>query len=167
MSMIDGILLEFGQECAGTRKTLVRLPEAELGWKPHEKSMTMGRLACHIAETPGWVEPIIKQDEMNFKMSEYKPLDLQTPKEIVARFDENVASAQKLLQGVSDAKLMLPWKFMTDDKDVFTLPRVAVLRMMILNHTVHHRGQLTVYLRMKGVPLPALYGPSADEEMPK
>jgi len=167
MAIIDAILLEFAQECAGTRKLLVRLPAAELKWKPHEKSMTMGILACHLAETPSWVDPIIKQDEMDFKMSEFKPLDLKTPKEIVERFDANVAAAQKTMQGVSDAKLMLPWKFKADGQEVFTLPRIAVLRMMILNHSVHHRGQLTVYLRLKDVPLPALYGPSADEEMMK
>ena len=165
MAIIDGVLQEFAHECAGTRKVLERLPEGELGWKPHAKSMTMGVLACHLAETPSWVEPIIKQDELDFKMSAFKPLDLKSVKEIVERFDANVTAAQKVMQGVADAKLMLPWTFKADGQQVFTMPRNAVLRSMILNHTVHHRGQLTVYLRIKDVPLPALYGPSADEQM--
>jgi uncharacterized damage-inducible protein DinB len=165
MAIIDGILQEFVHESAGTRKTLERLPESELGWKPHPKSMTMGVLACHLAETPSFVEAILKKDELNFKMSEYKPADLKTVKEIVARFDANVAKAKKVMKGVADATLMLPWTLKGDGKVVFSMPRIAALRAMVLNHSVHHRGQLTVYLRLKDVPLPGLYGPSADEQM--
>lgn len=165
MAIIDGILQEFAHEAAGTRKVLERLPESELGWKPHAKSMTMGVLASHLAETPSWVEPIINQDEMSFSTIGYKPLDLKKVSEIVKRFDANVAEAQKVLKGVTDAKLMLPWTLKIDGKAAFTMPRVAVLRAMILSHSIHHRGQLTVYLRLKDVPLPGLYGPSADEPM--
>lgn len=165
MSIMDGILQEFNQECVGTRKVLERLPEKELGWKPHAKSMTMGVLACHVAETPSWVESIVKEDELDFNMADYKPLDLKKVSEILKRFDTNVKAAKKAMQGVADAKLLLPWTLKGNGQVLFTMPRVAVLRAMILNHTVHHRGQLTVYLRMKDVPLPALYGPSADEQM--
>lgn len=165
MAIIDGILQEFVHEAAGTRKVLERLPESELGWKPHAKSMTMGVLASHLSETPSWVEPIINQAEMNFSTVGYVSLDLKKVSEIVERLDANVAAAQKSLQGTTNAKLLLPWTLKVDGKVIFTMPRVAVLRSMVLNHSVHHRGQLTVYLRLKDVPVPGLYGPSADEPM--
>jgi uncharacterized damage-inducible protein DinB len=141
------------------------VPDADLGWRPHPKSMTFGMLACHLAETPGLTEPIIRQDELNFDLSKLKPLDLKKAADILKVFDEGAAAAVKVLKGVSDEKLMTPWTLKVNGNVVFTLPRIAAIRTMILNHSCHHRGQMSVYLRLRNIAVPGVYGPSADEGM--
>ena len=163
MKIIEPIQLEFSHETALTRKMLGRAPEAHFAWKPHTKSMTLGRLAGHIAEIPGWVSHILTTEEMVIDMDKYKPFEPATLSDLLKVFDANVASAAECMKGRSDAILNATWRLKVGDRVVFELPRVAVIRLMVLNHMIHHRGQLSVYLRLRDVPVPATYGPSADE----
>jgi uncharacterized damage-inducible protein DinB len=165
MSLIDPLREEFVHEMKVTRVHLERVPEDKFGWAPHPKSMTLGRLASHIAESPGWAEPTIGLDELAFNSGEFEMVDLKTPPEVLSLFDENVAKAADAMEGVSDEKLGAIWRMKMDGRTVIEMPRIQVLRSMILNHTIHHRGQLTVYLRLNGVPVPSSYGPTADEQM--
>ncbi|MBI4558657.1 MAG: DinB family protein [Candidatus Hydrogenedentes bacterium] len=163
MGMIDAIAQEFGYEAGLTRKMLDRVPEDKLGWKPHEKSMSLGRLAGHIAEIPGYMVVTLSTDELVIDPKSYKPEVATSRSGLLAGFDRRVAEAKSVMEGQTNDHLMLPWRLKMGDRVVFELPRVAVIRSMVLNHTVHHRGQLSVYLRLQGVPVPAIYGPSADE----
>jgi uncharacterized damage-inducible protein DinB len=163
VSIIQGILAEFNTENVNTRKMLERVPEAKLGWKPHEKSMTFGRLAAHIAEIPCWIGPILKLDELVFDPETFKPTEFKTVAELLVEFDRRILEAEDTMRNQSDDHLMQTWRLRSKDHVFFEMPRVAVLRGMILNHSVHHRGQLSVYLRLNDVPLPAIYGPSADD----
>lgn len=163
MNIIDAMIKELQQESIATRKVLERVPEDKFGWKPHEKSMTLGRLASHTAEMPQWAGMILNADEFVFNPAEYAPWTAESSKQLLDTFDKQLAAAVDLMQGVSNERLMQPWKFKKVDVVILELPRVAVLRTMILNHTVHHRGQLTVYLRLLDVPVPSVYGPSADD----
>ncbi|MGA2580641.1 MAG: DinB family protein [Bryobacteraceae bacterium] len=167
MPMNQALLTEFDHEMANTRKALARVPEDKFGWKPHEKSMTLGRLATHIAEMPGWVSTTLESESFDFAppgAPAYQPKTAGSRAEILELFDKNAAAARTALSGASDAQLMVPWTLLAGGKAVFSMPRVAVLRSMVMNHTIHHRGQLVVYLRLNDVPVPALYGPSADEQ---
>ena len=147
---------------AGTRKSLERVPEGKTEWQPHPKSMTLGRLAGHLAELPNWAVETMKRDELSLD-GQYTPFISSSPKELLAKFDANVAEARALIQSASDADLMKPWTLKVRGQTAFTMPKIAVLRGMVMNHIIHHRGQLTVYLRLNDVPVPSLYGPSADE----
>jgi uncharacterized damage-inducible protein DinB len=162
MAISEAILPEFDQEMANTRKTLERVPENKLGWKPHEKSSTMGGLATHLATINGWAESIVTQDSFDVSNAP-PPASLKSRDEILAAFDKDTASARKAIAGASDGDLMKPWSLLSSGKTILTLPRVAVLRSFILNHGIHHRAQLGVYLRLNDIPVPAVYGPSADE----
>jgi uncharacterized damage-inducible protein DinB len=162
MSISQGLLPEFDQEMAGTRKSLERVPEGKTEWQPHPKSMTLGRLAGHLAELPTWVVETMKRDELSLD-GQYTPFISSSPKELLAMFDAKVAEARALIASASDADFMKPWTLKVRGQTAFTMPKVAVLRGMVMNHIIHHRGQLTVYLRLNDVPVPALYGPSADE----
>ncbi len=162
MPFTDALLPEFDHEMATTRKLLERLPEARLGWAPHQKSMSMARLATHLSEIPQWGLHIICEDEIDLT-GEYEPHDEPSVAAILARFDKSVAECRKAMAGKSDGELMAAWTFKVQGKAMFTMPRVAVMRGMLFNHMVHHRGQLSVYLRLNDVPLPAMYGPTADE----
>ena len=162
MSISQGLLPEFDQEMAGTRKSLERVPEGKTEWQPHPKSMTLGRLAGHLAELPNWVVETIKRDELSLD-GQYTPFISSSPKELLAMFDAKVAEARALIASASDADLMKPWTLKVRGQTAFTMPKIAVLRGMVMNHIIHHRGQLTVYLRLNDVPVPSLYGPSADE----
>ena len=164
MNMIDGILIELSYEAANARKMLGRVPADRLAWKPHEKSMTLGRLASHIVDSLGWVQTILEQEELVIDMEGYTPSEFGSAPELLEAFDERLAEAKAAMQGQSDEYLMRSWRLRSGDRVFFELPRVAVLRSMVLSHIVHHRGQLSVYLRLLDVPLPAVYGPSADEE---
>jgi uncharacterized damage-inducible protein DinB len=162
MAFTDALLPEFDHEMATTRKLLERLPEARLGWKPHQRSMSLGRLATHLAEIPRWSKHFICEDEIDLK-GDYQPNEERSVAAILSLFDTSVAESRKMIAGRSDAELMAPWTFKAHGKTMFTMPRAAVMRSMLFNHMVHHRGQLSVYLRLNDVPLPAMYGPTADE----
>lgn len=167
MTLSEGLLPEFDQEMANTKKTLERVPIEKPGWKPHEKSMTLGRLAQHVAELPGWAVFTIQQDSLDIAppgAPPYQPPPLPTSRQaLLELFDKNMNAAREAIAGASDEHLMRPWTLLFGGRTVFTLPRVSVLRTSVMNHSIHHRAQLGVYLRLNDVPVPALYGPSADE----
>ena len=151
---------------ANTRKTLERIPEDKFGWKPHEKSMTLGRLSGHIAELPGWVAFTINQDSLDIAPVGAPPQQGVTAKsrqEALDMFDAKVAEARAAIAGASDEQLMKPWTLLSGGKSIMTMPKIAVLRGFVMNHTIHHRAQLGVYLRLNDIPVPSIYGPSADE----
>jgi uncharacterized damage-inducible protein DinB len=166
MPLSHSLLPEFDQEAGHTRKTLERVPDDKLSWKPHEKSMTMGRLAAHLAEIPTWAVATIERDSIDIAPIEgppYQPPAADSRQAILALFEQNLAAARAAIAKCSDERFMQRWTLLAGGKQIFTLPRIAVIRSMIMNHAVHHRAQLGVYLRMNDVPLPAIYGPSADE----
>jgi uncharacterized damage-inducible protein DinB len=161
MSISAALLPEFDHEMATTRTTLERVPDDKLGWKPHEKSMTLGRLASHLAEAPGWGVVGLTTDSMD--MSNYKPWEGKSRAEILATFDKNVAAARSAIEAAADATYMANWSLTMGGQAIMTMPKIAVVRTFMMNHLIHHRGQYSVYLRMTGVPVPSIYGPSADE----
>jgi uncharacterized damage-inducible protein DinB len=162
MGLGQALLPEFDQEMANTRKTLERVPEDKLGWKPHEKSGTMGWLANHLATIPRLAVFAIEQDSVDVaKMP--RPAPVNSRRELLETFDKHAAAARAAIAGASDERLLKPWSLFFGEKTIFTLPRVAVLRSFFMNHSIHHRAQLGVYLRLNNVPVPAIYGPSADE----
>ena len=166
MSLSATLLPEFDQEMASTRKTLERIPMEKPDWKPHEKSMAMGPLAIHVATIPDWAAVTIAQDSLDFMPEDgqpYQPPKLSTQKELLEAFDQGVVKARAAIAGASDEHLAKPWTLLAGGKVIFTMPRAAVLRSMVLNHLIHHRAQLGVYLRLNGIAVPAIYGPSADE----
>jgi uncharacterized damage-inducible protein DinB len=166
MPLSQALLPEFDNEMANTRKTLERVPEKKFGWKPHEKSMPLGRLASHLAEIPGWVPVTLKEASIDVNPpggQQMKPADLASRKEILDLFDKNVAAARDAISAASDDQWMQSWSLLNSGNTVFTLPKVAVLRGFVMSHSIHHRAQLGVYLRLNDVPVPSIYGPSADE----
>lgn len=166
MTIADALLPEFDRETGLTRRLLERVPDGQFAWQPHPKSMTLGRLAEHLAELPTWARMTILEGGID--MATGRP-DGYTPPAtraaVLAMFDDNVRGARAALAGRSDGELMAPWTLRAQGKEVFTMPKIAVLRSFVMNHLVHHRGQLTVYLRMQDVPIPSIYGPSGDEAM--
>jgi uncharacterized damage-inducible protein DinB len=165
MNMIDPVLAELAYEAATTRRLLDRVPEGHLAWKPHEKSMTLGRLATHIAEIPGWVGSIVETDEFDVGAGGYVPPTVDHVPEIVAMFDRNVAAATEALKRQSNDRLLAKWQLKRKGQLVVEMPRMGMIRSLLMNHLIHHRGQLSVYLRLQNVPLPSIYGPTADEPM--
>jgi len=166
MAIRDSLLPEFQHEMETTRKTLERVPEDKTSWKPHDSSMPMGRLAGHIAEMVGFVASTFQGDSFDFAPpggKRMEPTSMTSREQLLGIFDKNVASATAALSKASDEELMKTWTLMNGGKTFFAMPRIAVLRSMILNHIIHHRGQLSVYLRMNKVPVPSIYGPSGDE----
>jgi len=165
MPLKDALLPEFDHEMGNTRKSLERVPEDKLTWKPHEKSGTMGWLASHIADIPGWVPAAISQDSIDIAPEGQHPTPAQAASraEVLDKFDKNIAAARKALAGAEDRVLMQPWSLLATGKVIFTMPKIAVLRGFVMSHSIHHRAQLGVYLRLNDVPVPAIYGPSADE----
>ena len=161
----QSLLPEFDHEMANTRKTLERVPEDKLEWKPDPKSMTMGRLAGHIAEMPGWGAFTVSQAEMDLAAGGHQQPTVATSRgQLLAEFDKNVAASRAAIAGASDATLMEPWSLKNGSQVLLTMPKIGVIRTFVMNHIIHHRAQLTVYYRLNGVPVPALYGPSADEQ---
>lgn len=163
MSLSEPIAAEISREAATTRRMLERVPQDRLGWKPHEKSMTLGRLAGHIAELPSLVAATLTLDELDFAAGNFQPFAPSSVSELLEKFDENVAGAVEILKDQTDEHLLKTWRLRRGEQVFFELPRVAVLRSMALNHVIHHRGQLSVYLRLLDVPLPSVYGPTADD----
>ena len=163
MPLNDALLAVFDHELQNTRRTLERVPEGKSDWKPHPKSMALGYLAGHLAELAGWGAVTMETTEFDMASVPYQPFTMTSREVLLAKFDENSAKLRAALGKATDTDLMIPWSLKRGSEVIFSLPRVAALRSMILNHIIHHRGQLTVYLRLNDVPVPALYGPSADE----
>jgi uncharacterized damage-inducible protein DinB len=166
MSIAQSILPEFDHEMANTRKVLERVPEDRVSWKPHERSTSLGDLAVHLANLPVWTGIALKRAEVDVKVPESMPArrTFTTRAAMLESFDRNVADARKAIEAAGDAVMMEPWTLKNGGEVVLSLPKAAVLRSFVMNHSVHHRGQMTVYLRMNDVPLPAIYGNSADEQ---
>lgn len=163
MPLNEALIAELQMEAASTRKMLERVPEESSSWKPHEKSMTLGRLAQHLAEIPMWVSVTVDQDELDFAKEKYESKESTTNELLLKTFDENLSSALECLKNASDEKLMGNWTMRSGETVYFSMPKISVLRSFVLSHLIHHRGQLSVYLRMLDVPLPQVYGPTADE----
>jgi len=166
MAMRDGFLNEFDHEMTTTRKMLERVPEDKADWKPHSTSMPMGRLAGHIPEMIGFGAQTFQGDSFDFRAPGApppQPTVMTSRKQLLELFDKNAAAMREAVSKASDEDLLKTWTLLAGGNTIFSLPRIAVLRTMILNHVIHHRGQLSVYLRMNHVPIPSIYGPSADE----
>jgi len=167
MSISQAMLPEFDIEMSHTRKLLALVPEDKLDWRAHEKSMTLRDIATHLAKLPAWTMATISQDELDVAPKEPDPFLNVSPVASVAEalknFDGNVAQAHDTLEGASDETMMSGWTLLSGGEKVFTMPKVAVMRSFVISHIIHHRAQLGVYLRMCDIPLPAIYGNSADE----
>lgn len=161
MNMARALSAEFEHECRATRAMLERIPQESYGWRPHEKSMTMSRLASHIAEIPGYAGSVVRDKELDF--AGYVPPDAATRDELLSLFDSSRLTFVDALDGATDQELLEHWVLRSADHVIVDLPKVAALRGFVLSHLIHHRGQLTVYLRLQGVPVPGAYGPTADE----
>jgi uncharacterized damage-inducible protein DinB len=166
MSISEALLPEFDQEMANTRKTLERVPMDKPDWKPHEKSMAMGHLAIHLANLPHWTTETIAKDSLDIAPPDGAAFETEkasSQEELLAIFDKNVAAARAAIEGVSDESLAKSWSLLSGGQTILTMPKIAVIRTFVMNHSIHHRAQLGVYLRLNDLPVPALYGPSADE----
>ena len=167
MGIGQSMLPEFDHEMANTRKTLERVPDDKFAWKPHEKSFSMGTLATHVSNLPTWTNVTIDLDE--FDMSPggvpMKTPECHTRQELLDAFDANVTKARESLATISDEQIFQSWKLLAAGNEVLSMPRIAVLRSFVMNHLIHHRAQLGVYLRLNDIPVPSIYGPSADEQM--
>ncbi|MPY90954.1 MAG: DinB family protein [Luteitalea sp.] len=155
------MLQELEEEAKTTRRVLERVPDNQLGWRPHEKARTLGELALHIANVPGGVAELASQSPA--QAPQFTDPSPKSASELIPALDKSIAKAKNVLAGMDDAALTATWRLMQGERELFAVPRVAFLRSVMLNHWYHHRGQLTVYLRALGVPIPSIYGPSADE----
>jgi len=163
MMLNQALINELQLEAANTRKMLEVVPADKFDWKPHEKSMTLRRLAVHVAELANWPEVIVNRDELDLANMDYKPSPITTTEELLDLHEKSVERSVAVLREADDAKLMESWTLRKGDHVMFQLPKVAVLRGMCYNHTYHHRGQLSVFLRLLDVKVPGMYGPSADD----
>lgn len=163
----QSLLPEFDQEMKVTRKVLERVPFEHAEYQPHEKSMSMAKLASHIADMTGWLTATIQHDDLDLAPPDgpkWEPFAATSSEQLLSAFDANAAAARAALAGCSDEAMMATWSLKMGGAALMSMPRIACIRGMILNHIIHHRGQLSVYLRLKDVPVPAIYGPSADEQ---
>jgi uncharacterized damage-inducible protein DinB len=161
MSLAESLLMEFDQEAQTTKRVLERIPDDKLAWKPHPKSFSLGQLALHIAAGPGQIVAAAAQDAAeapNFSQPEAK-----SRQEVLETYSKSMASARATLKSMDDARLVSTWSVTRNGKPIMEMPRIAFLRSILMNHSYHHRGQLSVYLRILDVPVPSIYGPSADE----
>jgi uncharacterized damage-inducible protein DinB len=161
MALIDGLLQELEMEAQTTRRVLERVPENQLTWRPHEKARTLGQLALHVATVPGGVAEIAVQSQM--QAPQFTDPNPATAAELIPALDASIARAKTLLGDMDDATVTAMWTMKQGERELFSIPRIALLRSIMLNHWYHHRGQLSVYLRELDVPIPSIYGPSADE----
>jgi uncharacterized damage-inducible protein DinB len=161
MAIADAMLMEMDMEEKTTQRVLERVPESKLSWKPHPKAYSLGQLAMHIAIAPGRIATAANEDSYEF--APQPPPEPKTRQEIMAAFAESNAKAKQLVKGFSDARMGATWTLTKNGKAVMSVPRVAFLRSIMMNHIYHHRGQLSVYIKLLDVPVPSIYGPSADE----
>lgn len=167
MSIAQGLLGEWEHEMVATRKCLERVPADKMDYQPHEKSFSLGELANHIATIPLWGQTTATSNQFDFNPpggEMWQPPKTATPEELVAVLEQGSDAFKAALAGLTDEQMMQPWSLLNSGTAMFTMPRIQVLRGFIFNHLVHHRGQLTVYLRLLGIPVPSVYGPSADEQ---
>lgn len=162
MALIDGMLMELEEEAQTTRRVFERVPNDHLAWRPHKKARTLGQLALHVATVPGGVAQLASSSPAQAPQFADDPSPTSAS-ELIPALDQSIANAKRVLGGMDDAALLATWRLMHGERELFAIPRVSFLRSIMLNHWYHHRGQLTVYLRQLGVPLPSIYGPSADE----
>lgn len=162
MKLVDPILMELDQEAAATRRVLERVPEAKLSWRPHSKSMSLGQLALHVATTPGNVAALASGDGMD-SPPKFVQEEAKSGADLLTALDASLGKARELVGAMDDARALSTWSMSNGGQVIMAMPRIAMLRAIMLNHWYHHRGQLTVYLRMLDVPLPSVYGPTADE----
>ena len=156
------LLPEFNQEMTSTRKMLERVPDGQFDWKPHPKSMALGRLASHVAELPSWATMTINTEKLELT-PDFKPFSAGSTAELVSTLDKYAEEARTAIAGATDEALAVNWSLVFNGHTVMTMPRSAVLRSVVMNHLIHHRAQLSVYLRLLNVEIPGMYGPSADE----
>ncbi len=161
MRIVDSILMELDQEGQTTKRVFDRIPNDKLSWKPHPKSFSLGQLGLHIAAAPGNVASLAAQDIV--EAPTFSQLEAKSRQEIVETFSKSLESAKDTLNKMDDARLMAPWTLTKDGKVLMSIPRIGFIRSVLMNHLYHHRGQLSVYLRILEVPVPSIYGPSADE----
>jgi uncharacterized damage-inducible protein DinB len=162
-TIASAYIAELEQEAATTRKCLERIPADKFDWKPHEKSMAFGRLAAHVAEMFGWTPATLQQPELDFAKMDYKPFEPETTEQLVEYLDKNVAEAIDVLRNTTDDVFMEDWTMRNGETVYFTMPKIAVMRAFVMSHIIHHRGQVSVYLRLNDIAVPSIYGPSADE----
>lgn len=163
MNLNEALVAELQHEASSTRRMLERVPTEKLGWKPHEKSMSLARLSSHVAHLPFLTEMIMRADEMDFMNTPYKLTEATDNAGLLQLFDTTLATAVDALKSADDERLRGQWTLRRAEHVIFQLPRIAAYRTMVVNHFIHHRGQLSVYLRLLDVPVPGMYGPSADE----
>ncbi len=161
MPAIEALLAELEQEAHTTRRVLERVPADRLGWKPHDRSMSLGQLALHVARVPGAIAEIVQQSP--FPVPKFEQPSATSVAELIPALDQSVAKAREILGTMNDESLGKTWRMVDGDKEIMALPVGVVLRSIMLNHWYHHRGQLSVYLRQVGASVPSIYGPSADE----
>lgn len=162
MAMTEALVQEIDQEAATTRRVLERVPADRLGWRPHPKSMSLGQLALHIAQSPGFIANMALEDTTTFH-GPRQPAQATSTEEVLAAHDASVANTKEVLRKLGDAGLQKQWQATAGGATLFAMPKIALFRSIVLNHWYHHRGQLSVYLRLLDVPVPSIYGPSADE----
>jgi len=161
----ESLVAEFDHEMAVTRSVLERIPEGAFSWKPHEKSFSLGALATHLAQLPHWGCQILDREIYDVTTASGGAAEEATLAAVLRTFDDHVAEVRRALTTRSDPELLVPWALKRGSHTVLSMPRIAALRRFLLHHVIHHRGQLTVYLRLQGVALPPIYGPTADERM--
>jgi uncharacterized damage-inducible protein DinB len=160
---LESMQKEFSEEVATTKRVLDRVPVDKLSWKPHERSMSLGQLALHIASVPGGIAKITKPDTFDVSKSDFNPPMPESMNEVHAAFEQSVRDVEQTLTETTEETAQADWHLMVGDKELVSMPRVSVWRSLMLNHWYHHRGQLAVYLRLLDVPVPSIYGPSADQ----
>ena len=160
----EALAAEIRTEAQATRRVLERVPEDRLGWRPHPKSMSLGQLAQHVAALPGAISRMASRDSFDAATANFTPEEATSTAAVLATHDASVEAACAFLAGLSDESAEAPWRLTRGEQEVFTMPRVGLIRVLACNHLYHHRGQLTVYLRLLDVPVPVVYGRSADED---